>query len=243
MASAEAEAQRRPGQGTVRLSLDAEVVGFSVYPDRIVYFGLGVNGRGLGPGFGYAVTDDILIGTRTAFGFVYVDPDGPVDGDVVGAFSLLPYFEVVFGSDGLVPFIGAQAGFGIVGGDGFDQGSFLLGGYGGVHVMLADNFSFSPYIEANFTFNDPRARLLALLDDRAGFSMSVGFSFMGWIGDVQQAVGDATDDGFDTSGTDDGIFNSGGGGGGGSYDGTSDDTGNTENTEPPPSSDPEGGLE
>lgn len=246
MAPAEADAQQRPGEGTVRLSLDSQIVGLGLYPDAVTAFGLGVAGRGLGPGFGYGITDDILIGARTALGMTYYDPNSPGD-TLSGSVALLPYFEIVFGSEGLVPFVGAQAGFGLFFPDGGDViGSFTGGAYGGLHVMLTESFSFSPFVELNFVYgntNDVLLFGLGLTNERGGFSMALGFSLQGWIGDVQEAVSDATDDGFDTSGTDDGIFNregSGGDAGGGDGGGGGGAGDNVDNTQEP---DPEGGLE
>lgn len=239
----EASAQQRPGAGTVRLSLDAQVVGLQAFPDRLTVFTLGVGGRGLGPGFGYAITDMFLIGARTAFGMTYVDPDGVGD-NLSGSIALLPYFEVVFGSSGIVPFVGAQVGFGVFFPDGGDPaGSFTAGAYGGLHAFLADNFSLSPFIELNFLFNEARFASVGVpLDDRAGFGMAVGVSLMGWIGDIAGAVGDTTEGGVDTSGTEGGTWDEGGGGGGAQGTGGTTDDSSTEPAAPLPA-DPESGYE
>lgn len=183
LALASGTARADAGQGAIRLSSDITVLGVQHFPDVETFFQFGVwPGSGasglipsLGVGFAYQVTDAILIGGRAGFGVIVIDSPAPlVDDFTIGAFSLVPFFEYLFMSGNIRPFVGAQAGFqAYFPSNGDAEAFFVGGGLGGVHIFAEPGFSISPTGFFNFLYYGPA--------DRAGFELVVALSFEGWI--------------------------------------------------------------
>ncbi|MGF1468052.1 MAG: hypothetical protein ACFCGT_18170 [Sandaracinaceae bacterium] len=174
---------------TLRLGLDLDFFGFSWFPDRLTTLNLGpaalvdVGGsflqtRGIGPSFAFALGDRVWVGTRLLFGFVYADPDGAGD-FTVGTIGLIPFVEIFLSDGDVVPFVGAQAGisFGIPS-VGDATGGIVTGGIFGFHIFLADGFSISPQVQANFLYD---INLIPSGGNRAGFSVPLLVAFNGWF--------------------------------------------------------------
>ncbi len=86
----------------------------------------------------------------------------------------MPYFEYLFLSGNMRPFVGAQAGFQVFFPDSQDaQGSFIGGGLGGVHFFVTPSFSISPYVTVDFVYRGA--------DKNAGVDAILGVSFEGWM--------------------------------------------------------------
>lgn len=136
--------------GSLRLHLELPVLGYQsaeTTPDgadegtstsRIT---VGPGQDTLGLGLGYGVSEMIVLGTNLVLQHTSVKPD---EGDSIGMTSvqILPYLEVVFGEGTARPFVGGQLMLQINSTENTDSTLFGLGGLGGVHIFLADAFSF-----------------------------------------------------------------------------------------------------
>ncbi len=167
-------AHAQHGPGALRLGADFTIFEVADYPDvGDPGFNIGVLSTGLGVNVGYELGDMFVIGGRAAFGYT-----GNIAGGVgidAGIISLIPYFEILFGTENIVPFAGLQVGPEIYFADGVDtQAVLLAGGYGGVHIFPVDAFSISPQLWASFVYNSGF--------QRAGFDISLIVSLTGWIG-------------------------------------------------------------
>jgi hypothetical protein len=135
--------------GSLRLHLEVPVLAYvseSNTPEgadesTVSYLSVGPGSAGFGMGLGYGLSEMIVLGTNLAFQLTSISPD---EGDSVSVTTaqIQPYFEAVFGEGTARPFVGAHLSLEINSTENTDTTLFGLGALGGVHIFLADSFSF-----------------------------------------------------------------------------------------------------
>lgn len=203
---APSDAHAQAGAGAVRLGADLSVLTVSHYPapdlpidtDPSVIFGFYNSVAGFenvflfAPQLGYAVTDDLLVGTHVGFALASF-----AGSDVGFGFHLVPFLEYMFGGGGVRPFVGAEVGPRFITVPGSDASVTLVaGGYGGVHVFAGDSFSVSPFARVDFLYNSA--------NERAGYEIVLGVSVHGWMGGGAPSPGVAAELDEDASAAEDG---------------------------------------
>jgi hypothetical protein len=152
---------------------DTAAVSFGILGGQVggALVGLG----GLGPSIAYSITDAIIIGARVEIGGTWFD-DGAGGDSFIGHLGFLPFFEFnIVGDSAIQPFFGAELGYDYFFGDIFnDDGRFLAGGIGGVHIFATSDFSISPTGHLGFAYN--------FNNDQAALTWGITLQFLGWIG-------------------------------------------------------------
>jgi hypothetical protein len=176
LSSGKAEAQSQEGQ--VRLGGDVGVFSGVWFPERdFASVSFGIFG-GFGPSIGFALSEAIIIGGRLNLGGTWTETDtgiGSVD-TFNGSLSVLPYFEFnIVGDNVIQPFFGAEVGYNWQFGDGIDDdGRFVVGGLGGIHIFATQDFSISPTGRVGFQYD--------FFVEDAALYWAVGIQVLGWIG-------------------------------------------------------------
>lgn len=136
--------------GSLRLHLEVPVLAYvseTNTPDgaddgaSVSYLSVGPGSSGFGIGLGYGLSEMIVLGTNVAFQLTSISPE---EGDSVSVTNaqIQPYLEAVFGEGTARPFVGAHLSLEINSTENTDTTLFGLGALGGVHIFLADSFSF-----------------------------------------------------------------------------------------------------
>ena len=144
----------------------------------------------VGIGFGYTVTDGLVIGTVAALGYTKVEVDGTDTNTFL--FRLLATIEYAFLTGRIRPFIGGALG--LVGqtlelevrGDNPESWwlTFALSASGGCHFFLTDSFAIDTMVYGSFLIGGGEERWGDYDEnlDVIGFEVVFALGLSGWFG-------------------------------------------------------------